>query len=449
MQGPINTKNPRTTSFNDFCKLNSIKYWREQLSDANVKNIKNESQLGGTRNTYTYGLLIFHNWLTGRRFQHTLTVPVEKNMVQQYKTTIRLTGVEHLLDLSKNNIHNKTDFTHLIREYLAELSSAKKPSMVKNSMYAIRSFFRENQADITFQFRHRIRRKTESRMTVSLSLDDLQKILTIPKIQPIESAVFLCKFQRGLDSSTLADRFNFEAWPSLIKHFGSDDPESWDLTNTPVPISLARVKTGFMHTGFLDVDAIEAIIQYLKTRHDKPETNKPLFIDTRKKPITTNWISRRFHKLVIKYHRMYNTTRFGIPNRCTSHELRDLLKSTLIDSGCRTDVADHVIGHAPKDSYEKQILLYPESTKLEFMKASERINILSNSRNITHVQCPKTSQNNIIRQKLPTSEPIENHLRKLSEKIEGLERICYRMVFHMNRTPDSHNILETEPSDQT
>ncbi len=36
-----------------------------------------------------------------------------------------------------------------------------------------------------------------------------------------------------------------------------------------------------------------------------------------------------------------------------SHELRDLLKSTLIDCGTRIDVADHVIGHKPKDSYEK------------------------------------------------------------------------------------------------
>ena len=56
--------------------------------------------------------------------------------------------------------------------------------------------------------------------------------------------------------------------------------------------------------------------------------------------------------------------------------MRDLLKSTLIDSGCRPDVADHVIGHAPKDSYEKQAFLYPENVRTEFAKASDRINVL-------------------------------------------------------------------------
>jgi len=40
-------------------------------------------------------------------------------------------------------------------------------------------------------------------------------------------------------------------------------------------------------------------------------------------------------------------------------------------------VADHVIGHSPKDSYEKQAVLYPESITCEFAKASHRINIFT------------------------------------------------------------------------
>ena len=42
-----------------------------------------------------------------------------------------------------------------------------------------------------------------------------------------------------------------------------------------------------------------------------------------------------------------------------SHEVRDLLKSTLLVSGCAQYAADHVLGHAPRDSYEKQAVLYP------------------------------------------------------------------------------------------
>lgn len=47
----------KKTQYSDFCKVDCIKNWRMQLNPANIKNIKNESQLGGTRNAYTYGLL--------------------------------------------------------------------------------------------------------------------------------------------------------------------------------------------------------------------------------------------------------------------------------------------------------------------------------------------------------------------------------------------------------
>ena len=68
------------------------------------------------------------------------------------------------------------------------------------------------------------------------------------------------------------------------------------------------------------------------------------------------------------------TTRFKI----NSHECRDTLKSTLIASGCRIDVADHVIGHAPKDSYEKQSTLFPKQMREEYKKASKKLNMFSN-----------------------------------------------------------------------
>ena len=60
-----------------------------------------------------------------------------------------------------------------------------------------------------------------------------------------------------------------------------------------------------------------------------------------------------------------------------SHEVRDLLKSTLIVSGCAQYVAEHVLGHAPRDSYEKQASLYPETLRSEYAKASGRLNIFT------------------------------------------------------------------------
>ena len=176
----------------------------------------------------------------------------------------------------------------------------------------------------------------------------------------------------------------------MVDYFETDDSEMWDISKCPVPIKLVRVKTNYPHTGFLDTDAIVALQKYLKKRtvaktvvhskqyiirgsktststRKKPLAGEALFLDTSGNPISINWIGRRFGKLRRKS---------GVVKAYPSHEMRDLLKSTLIDSGCRPDVADHVIGHVPKDSYEKQTLLYPENVRAEFAKASNRINVL-------------------------------------------------------------------------
>ena len=410
--------NSKRMSFSDFCQIDSVIYWRKQLNGANTENMKNESQLGGTRNAYTYGLLTFHNWLADKKFQYVTTINICKNTIQQCRINVSLHGVNHLLELSRESTQNKTDFVLLIKEYLAELSSSKSQSTVKNSMYSIKSFFKENQSEIPFSFRHRIKRNNHVKKC--LSLEELRGILSGKDIQSIEKAVFLCKFQRGLDGSTFTDRFNFEIWENLIRHFGTNKSELWDLNNTPVPISLVRVKTGFAHTGFLDADAVLAIIQYLKTRQYNPEINHALFIDTRKKPITVNWISRRFHKLVARYDLKHNKSEYLTADKFTSHELRDLLKSTMIDSGCRIDVADHVIGHVPKDSYEKQTVLYPESIMQEFVKVSERINIFTGSK---HTKYEKHAINTKYTNKRShNSSYTNNHIKKIHDRLAEYEK---------------------------
>ena len=186
-----------------------------------------------------------------------------------------------------------------------------------------------------------------------------------------------------MDSSTLADRFNFEAWSQLVEYFGTERYHSWDLTKCPVPIKLVRIKTSFQHVGFLDRDAIAAMQDYLDFREKKTgkemQEGQAIFLNTFCKPITEKWIRRSFFSL---------TKRSGVQKKIEldhgvkyekdSHELRDLLKSTLLACGARYDVSDHVIGHKPKDSYEKQASLYSENLRLEFMKASRKINIFSN-----------------------------------------------------------------------
>ena len=88
-----------------------------------------------------------------------------------------------------------------------------------------------------------------------------------------------------------------------------------------------------------------------------------------------NWISSRFSKAAtdagiqkVVSHRVF---------KIHSHEVRDLLKSTLLVSGCAQYAADHVLGHSPGDSYEKQAALYPETLRAEYAKASGRLNVFA------------------------------------------------------------------------
>ena len=103
-----------------------------------------------------------------------------------------------------------------------------------------------------------------------------------------------------------------------------------------------------------------------------------LFLNKFNKPISTQWIQNKFFKLAKRCKLTVIVNSYGNQYSFSSHEVRDLLKSTLIDCGTRIDVADHVIGHMPKDSYEKQAKLYPESMREQYMKASPKINLFSN-----------------------------------------------------------------------
>ena len=195
----------------------------------------------------------------------------------------------------------------------------------------------------------------------------------------------ICKFHRGLDTSTLVDRFNFQAWEQLVKYIGTEIYTKWDLDKCPIPIKLTRIKKDFIHTGFLDRDAIDSIQTYLDYRFKKTgkpmQDNEALFLNVKNEPITPSWVRQSFSKLAqtAGIQRKLKGYNLRVRYEKDSHELRDLLKSTLIDCGTRYDVADHVIGHMPKDTYEKQLTTYySENMRVEFMKASGKLNIFSN-----------------------------------------------------------------------
>ena len=211
-------------------------------------------------------------------------------------------------------------------------------------------------------------------------------------------SILLIKLQSGMDSSTLADRFNYEGYSQIVKYFKTEDYTMWNLELCPVPIKLVRVKTRVSYTTFLEHDVIVQLREYLtwkETKYGKQDLSKPLFITTKAMPIRSVWISRCFSQMAV---------RAGVQKKVSptvykmrAHDVRDLLKSTLIASGCAQYAADHVLGHAPRDLYEKQFTLYPEELRAEYAKASSRINIFSKVESVLNTAKDPASQDARIR----------------------------------------------------
>ena len=375
-------------SFDDFCELETIRYFKDQLRNHRYKNINPKGGPNGmsaTQKTYLYLLYGFNNWLAGKEFEFSIMTQTGLDTYKKSRQKVRLDNVEHLLKLYQESSNNESEYIKVIKSYLLDpMHHEKKPRTMALFHNAIMAYFAKNDSPIQFKFDSSSRYGSNSEYEQkTLTLEDLFKMLTVGRPTITQKAVILCKFHRGLDNITLCDRFNFQALEQIIRYFGTDKHMKWDLDKCPVPIKLTRIKTDYSHTGFLDRDAIISIQEYLEYRMKKTgkqiQEGDPLFLNIKNEPIRETWVRLTFSRLantsgIQKQLEEYAFVRY----EKESHELRDLLKSTLLACGTRFDVADHVIGHKPKDSYEKQANLYPENLRAEYMKAAKKLNIFSN-----------------------------------------------------------------------
>ena len=211
-----------------------------------------------------------------------------------------------------------------------------------------------------------------------MSLEDFYNMLKDGNPGIKMKTVMLIKLHSGTDSSTFADRFNYEGYSQITKHFGTDDHKSCNLEKCPVPIKLVRVKTNVQYTTFLERDAIAQLQRYLTwkdMKYGKHDPSKPLFVTQRGVPIDSAWISRHFSEVAVRAGMQEKVSPMVYKMR--AHSVSHLLKSALIRHGCKSYVADHVLGHAPKDTYERQAVLYPEVLRAEHAKASPHTSIFS------------------------------------------------------------------------
>ena len=292
----------KSVSFNEFCRFESVNTCATQIRGTKFKNLENTR--GSTRKLYLYRLFEFNEWLIGKEFEFTRIRHVDQNTFTKEKNIVTLDGLEHLLELYKESLNSDSDYIKIIKRYLNDdIHGNVSATYMKIKHSAIMAYFDRNECPIKFHYDSKILHENERDDLDNslLSLQDLLDMLTTGRTSALDRAVVLCKFHRGLDNTTFADRFNFQAWEQLVSYFGTEQFEIWDLTKCPVPIKLTRVKTNYNHRSYLDIDAIKALQKYLKVRYAKTgkaiSPGEPIFLNNKGKPVSIQWLSYLLPKL--------------------------------------------------------------------------------------------------------------------------------------------------------
>ena len=338
--------------------LDSVKFWRTQI---NKPHHKNTTPRRGTRELYLGAASKFDEWMAGRTFPSRKAVIVDGLPARQ-EITMSFENIGDLLKYCRESDYGTGTAQRVMREYMTVLQeNGASFSAYLTARSAIKSYF--DAHDIMLDMRKtRKYRAEDTEDNPVMSLEDFYKMLQNGKPSITVRTVMLTMLQFGMDAATLADRFNYDGYPQIVRHFKTVDRRLWDLGLCPVPIKLVRVKTGVRYTTFIDHDAVVQLQEYLawkEARYGIHDGTKPLFMTKQNTPIHSEWVSKNFSEVAV---------RAGIQEKVShrackihSHAVRYLLKSTLRASGCAQYAAEHVLGHAPRDAYEKEAILRTDS----------------------------------------------------------------------------------------
>ena len=356
-------------------KLDSVKFWCTQINDSGHRNTP---KIHNTRRLYLGSVAKLDEWLRGRTFPSYEQAPPGSPQARQ-AVAKSFGNVEDLVQYCMESDIGTWTAQRAMREYLASPGvSGTSASMQAIARAAIKSYFNAHDVVLNLPKAKKQRAGPPQDDVPPMSLEDFYRMLQTGNPGIMMRTIILIALQSGIDASTFTDCFNHEGYAQLVKHFKTADYSAWDLDACPVPIKMVRVKTDRQYTTFIDRDAVDQLKKYLawkEANHGRQDASKPLFMTKQNTPIHPMWLSTNFSKVAI---------RAGIQEKVSArvfkmraHAVRHLLKSTLKASGCAAYVADHVLGHAPRDAYEKEAILYPEEMRKQYAKASSRLNIIS------------------------------------------------------------------------
>ncbi len=364
----------------------TIRVWYDTLRGSNFQYIKHVQAT--TRSTFLGKLKVFDEWIVGKNITYKDPYLPRQTHEPVKEETITFTGVESMCIFLKKNRHIIVDdFILLIEEFLNSSIHEGLADVSKLQFKtAINSYFKTHRARVLTEWKPsngspKINRRSKMNKR-AMSVEDLADMVLLGSPTPRDLATIMIMFHRGLDKSTMCDRFNFQAWEQLVDYFGTESWNDWDLAKCPVPIELVRLKTDVESFGFLEKDAVLCLQMYLDERYEKtgdtPQIEEAMILSKTEKPISPDYpyrMVKRLAKNALRQIRLKNkTTRNGsVFNKISVHLLRHLLETIIENNVKGNSLADSAINHA--GTYNDSAEITPDILRAQYATLGPYINI--------------------------------------------------------------------------
>jgi len=421
---------PHSLSMREFAELPTVANFLSGLRECKLKNLKQSTFLGeSTKGGYAYRLRDFNSWIAGRTFTLPIRIDLGNKTYRVEEKEVTIKNMEEFFNHYKQAGDERFAYANVCKTYLLDKAyhGNVQPRYMNLKRVALSEYFKANGHPVVIPIKldniYSVEIAEDEDDAKIITLDEIYEMLTASGVTQLEKSVVMSMFHRGLDESTMADRFNFYAWKQLVNVFGTEDYDSWDLGLCPVPITLIRIKRTYKHKGYLDRDAIIELQKYLRVRARETgkemQAGEPLYINRNGNPITIKWLRELIPRLAenaeIQQKVMVNEKEYNAKH---THELRTTLKSILLANDCVQYVAEMALGHNVGDQYEEMDKHEPEKSRLNYAKASHQINIFTKISNIIKDKPETDRKMKLLEEK---SKKKDDQLEIFSEAIYDLQ----------------------------
>lgn len=279
--------------------------------------------------------------------------------------------------------NNRALVDHVSRavEYCQRYPSDNRETVLKQYR-RIRSFYQHNFITLpraTLKIQNHAR-SVGREITANEFLGFVRKVLRFARLSPRDRAVILTMLQSGMDASTLCEVFNFVGYPQLVGVLN-------DPSKCPARVDLIRPKSGQRYYTFLDLDAVEALREYLGGRgrglrvHPAPPNelprSDPIFVDQNDEPLDPRRVSVIFREAGVRAGinvrdaslpmEQFRGARIRYPFH--SHEVRDTMITLARSAKADAAAANFFVGHSiDRLKYDKSPWNDADRFRQEYLK---------------------------------------------------------------------------------